>query len=157
MHIISALVENKPGVLYRVSNMFRARGFNINSLTVGPTEQSDLSRVTVTLADGQVQIDQVVKQLAKLIDVVSVDELPLESAVYKELALVKLAATDPNARGDVASYASLFNGKIVDVSPEAVTIELVDTPDKIDAFVKIVSGIGIREMSRTGVTAMRRG
>lgn len=157
MHIISALVENKPGVLYRVSNMFRARGFNINSLTVGPTEQSDLSRVTITLADGQVQIDQVVKQLAKLIDVVSVDELPLGNAVYRELALVKLSATNPSARGDVASYASLFNGKIVDVSPEAVTIELVDIPDKIDAFVKIVSGIGIKEMSRTGVTAMRRG
>jgi len=157
MHIISALVENKPGVLYRVSNMFRARGFNIDSLTVGPTEQPDLSRMTITIQDGNTQVDQVVKQLAKLIDVVSVDQLPLSDTVYRELALVKLIATSPSARGDVASYASLFNAKIVDVSPESVTVELVDSPEKIDAFVKIVSGMGIKEMARTGVTAMRRG
>jgi acetolactate synthase-1/3 small subunit len=100
-NIISALVENKPGVLFRVSNMFRARGFNIESLSVGPTEQSDLSRITITINGDEHTVEQLVKQLMKIIDVVNVERLPLDNSVYRELALIKLRVEDPTTRLEV--------------------------------------------------------
>ncbi|MEM2211142.1 MAG: acetolactate synthase small subunit [Nitrososphaerales archaeon] len=155
-HIISTIVENKPGVLHKVSNMFRARGFNIDSISVGTTEKNDLSRMTIVINADEQTLKQLVKQLAKLIDVVHVDVLDPQNAIYRELALVKLHATETKSRLEIISYANVFDSKVVDVSPEHITVEITGTPDKIDAFIKIVSP-WIKELARTGVTALMRG
>ena len=156
-NIISALVENKPGVLFRVSNMFRARSFNIESLSVGPTEQSDLSRITVTLDSDEHVTEQMVKQLRKLIDVVDVTRLATSDTVYRELALIKLKAVDPNTRMEIINLATVFRGKVVDVSKSSIMVEITGTPDKIDAFRSLVEHYGVIQLARTGVSALPRG
>ncbi len=155
--IISVLVENKPGVLYKVSNMFRARNFNIDSLTVGPTERSDLSRMTITITADESLVDQLSKQIRKLIDVINVEILESRSTVHRELALVKLVAKDPRERADIISYVNIFRCRVVDVAPDTLTVEITGTTDKIDAFLGVTVSYGIKEMSRTGVTALSRG
>ncbi|MCX8191293.1 MAG: acetolactate synthase small subunit [Nitrososphaerales archaeon] len=157
MRIISTIVENKPGVLYKVSNMFRARGFNIDSITVGTTEKTDLSRMTIVINADEPTLKQLVKQLAKLIDVVHVDVIDPQNAIYRELALIKLNAIETKSRLEIISYANVFDSKVVDVSTEHVTVEITGTPEKIDAFIKIISPFGIKELARTGVTALTRG
>jgi len=156
-NIISALVENKPGVLFRVSNMFRARNFNIESLSVGPTEQQDLSRITVTIDGDENVTEQLVKQLRKLIDVVEVTRLPTDQTVYRELALIKLKAVDPTSRTEIINLANDFRGKVVDTSKGSIMVEITDTPDKIDAFKSLVERYGVLQLARTGVSALPRG
>ncbi len=155
--IISVLVENKPGVLFRVTNMFRARNFNIESLSVGPTEQSDLSRITITINGDELVIGQLVKQLAKLVDVVDVARLDTNNTVYRELALIKLKIKDPKERLEIINLANIFRGKIVDISKGTIMIEITGTSDKINALLALVKEYNIIELARTGITALRRG
>ena len=157
IRVIAALVENKPGVLHSVSNMFRRRGFNIESITVGRTEQEDLSRMTITVKGDEKTLEQIVKQMNKLIDVVKVSQLEPENIVTRELALIKVNVPDNKSRSDVINCVDVFRGRVVDVSPEALTIEITGTPDKIDAFLNLMRTYGIMELARTGLTALSRG
>ncbi|MDH5419465.1 MAG: acetolactate synthase small subunit [Candidatus Bathyarchaeota archaeon] len=156
-HIISAIVEHKPGVLYTVSNLFRRRGFNIESISVGPTEQSDLARMTITVNGDERTIEQVVKQLNKLIDVIKVSRLDPSSIVTRELALIKVRALDSKVRSDVINYADIFRARVVDVSSESLMVEITGTSDKIDAFLDLMKPFGVKEVARTGITALSRG
>jgi acetolactate synthase-1/3 small subunit len=156
-YILSALVENKPGVLFRVTNLFRARSFNIESITVGSTEQQDLSRMTITTNSDEKTLDQLVKQLRKLIDVIEVKVLETEKAVYRELALIKIKAIDPTTRSEIVNYSTIFRGNILDIGKETITVEITGTPDKLDAFKNLVEPYGIAQLSRTGVSALPRG
>ena len=155
--VIAALVENKPGVLHSIANMFRRRDFNIESITVGPTEQKDLSRMTITVNGDQKTLEQVVKQMSKLIDVVKVSRLEPENIVTRELALIKVNIPDNKSRSDVINCVEVFRGWVVDVSPESLTMEITGTPDKIDAFLNLMKTYGIMELARTGLTALSRG
>ena len=155
--VIAALVENKPGVLHSVSNMFRRRDFNIESITVGGTEQEDLSRMTITVNGDEKTLEQVVKQMSKLIDVVKVSKLEPENIVTRELALIKVNIPDNKSRSDVINCVEVFRGRVVDVSPQSLTMEITGTPDKIDAFLNLMRTYGIMELARTGLTALSRG
>ena len=155
--VIAALVENKPGVLHSVANMFRRRDFNIESITVGRTEQEDISRMTITVNGDEKTLEQVVKQMSKLVDVVKVSKLEPENIVTRELALVKVNVPDTRNRSDVINCVEVFRGRVVDVAPEALTIEITGTPDKIDAFLNLMRTYGIMELARTGLTALSRG
>jgi acetolactate synthase-1/3 small subunit len=154
-HTISVLVENKPGVLARVASLFSSRGFNIESLTVGETEDETVSRMTVVSSGDDAQIEQITKQLNKLVDVIKVNDLTLEKFVSRELALIRLAA-EGEARSHLIELVDVFRAKIVDVAPKAVTIELTGDTDKIEAFIDLVRGYGIKEMVRTGKVALAR-
>lgn len=156
---ISALVEHKPGVLFKVSNLFRRRGFNIESISIGPagTEESDLARMTITMRGLESDVEQLTKQLMKLIDVIEVERLHPETSVSRELALIKLKAADARARSDVFNCVSAFRGRVIDVSSDSVIAEVVGSAGKIDAFIKLASSLGLEEVSRTGVTALPRG
>ena len=155
--VIAALVENKPGVLHSVANMFRRRGFNIESITVGHTEQKDLARMTITVSGDEKTLEQVVKQMNKLIDVVKVTRLEPENIVTRELALVKVNVPDTKTRSDVINCVEVFRARVVDVSPETLTIEITGTSDKIEAFLNLMKTYGIVELARTGLTALSRG
>ena len=157
LYIVSALVENKPGVLFRITNLFRSRHFNIESITVGITEKPDLSRMTITTKSDLKTLEQLVKQLRKTIDVIQVSVLDKENTVYRELALIKMNAKDPTTRIEIANFASIYRGNIMDISNETITVELIGTPDKIDAFKNLVSSYGIIQVARTGVSALPRG
>ncbi len=155
--VIAALVENKPGVLHSVANMFRRRGFNIESITVGHTEQKGLARMTITVSGDEKTLEQIVKQMNKLIDVVKVGRLEPENIVVRELALVKVNVPDAKIRSDIINTVEVFRGHIIDVSPETLTVEITGTPDKIDAFLNLMKTFGIVELARTGLTALSRG
>jgi acetolactate synthase-1/3 small subunit len=155
--VIAALVENKPGVLHSVANMFRRRGFNIESITVGRTEQENLSRMTITVNGDEKTLEQIIKQMNKLIDVVKVSELEPENIVTRELALIKVNVPDTKTRSDIINCVEVFRGRVVDVSSETLTIEITGTPDKIDAFLNLMKTYGIMELARTGITALSRG
>jgi acetolactate synthase I/III small subunit len=155
-HILSILVENKPGVLTRISGLFARRGFNIDTLAVGPTDDETVSRITLTL-DGAVHpIDQVTKQLHKLVNVLKIRDLEPEETVARELAVFKVAA-DGAARTEVMQIAEIFRGKIVDVTKRSVIVEVTGTCDKVDAFERLVRPFGLIEMARTGEIAISRG
>ena len=156
-YIIGTLVEHKPGVLYEVSNMFRRRGFNIESISVGVTEQKDLARMTITVTGDERTIEQVVKQLNKIINVVKVSILDSKTTVVREMALIKVHIVDAKARSDVIQYVDIFRGHIVDVSSDSLMIEITGDSEKIDAFIELVSSFGIKEVARTGITALSRG
>lgn len=156
-HIVTTLVENKPGVLFRVTNLFRARNFNIESITVGSTEQQDLSRMTITTNSDEKTLDQLVKQLRKLIDVVEVKVLDTDRTVYRELALIKMKAVDSTSRSEIINYSTIFRGNVLDIGKETITVEITGTPDKIDAFKSLVEPYGIAQLARTGVLALPRG
>jgi acetolactate synthase I/III small subunit len=155
--VIAALVENKPGVLHSVANMFRRRGFNIESITVGHTEQKGITRMTITVSGDEKTLEQIVKQMNKLIDVVKVTSLDSESIVTRELALIKVNVPDTKTRSDIINCVEVFRGHVIDVSPETLTIEITGTPDKIDAFLNLMKSYGILELARTGLTALSRG
>jgi acetolactate synthase I/III small subunit len=155
--VIAALVENKPGVLHSVANMFRRRGFNIESITVGHTEKKGITRMTITVSGDEKTLEQIVKQMNKLIDVVKVASLEPDSIVTRELALIKVNVPDTKTRSDIINCVEVFRGHVIDVSPETLTIEITGTPDKIDAFLNLVKGYGILELARTGLTALSRG
>jgi len=156
-YIIAAIVEHKPGVLYSVSNMFRRRGFNIESITVGPTEQADLARMTITVNGNENMVEQVIKQMRKLIDVVKVVRLDPTNTVIREMALVKVHTPDARARSDIINYANIFRARVVDVSHETMMVEITGDSDKISAFLDLMKPFGVDETARTGITALSRG
>jgi acetolactate synthase-1/3 small subunit len=155
-HTLSVLVEDKPGVLARVSGLFSRRGFNIESLAVGPTEHSDVSRMTIVVAVDDFPLEQVTKQLNKLIHVIKIVELEPAASVQRELLLVKVRA-DPGVRSQVLEIVNLFRAKAVDVTPEALTIEATGTAEKLSALLKNLEPFGIREMVQSGMVAVGRG
>jgi len=157
LHLISALVENRPGVMQRIAGMFSRRGFNMDNLSVGPTENPNYSRITITVRGDNRVLEQVVKQMNKLVPVLKVRELLEGESVRRELALLKVTATRADARTEIAQYVDVFRGSIIDISPDAIIIEITGDPDKIDAFVRLMQPYGIKEVARTGVTALHRG
>ena len=156
LHTLSVLVENKPGVLARVSGLISRRGFNIESLAVGPTEHPEISRMTILVSVEGNALEQVTKQLNKLINVLKIVELEPDQAVQRELLLVKVRA-DEGSRSAVLDIVELFNAKVVDVSPEALTVEVVGPPAKLEAVLKMMEAYGIREMVQSGMVALGRG
>jgi acetolactate synthase-1/3 small subunit len=156
-HIISIIVEHKPGVLYNVSNLFRCRGFNIDNISVGPAEEVGLARMTIMVRGDDRTIEQVIKQLNKLIDVLKVTRLDPEHIVTRELALIKVNAPNTKSRSDIINYADIFRARVVDVSSESLMMELTGTSDKIDAFIGLMKPFQVKEVSRTGITALSRG
>jgi acetolactate synthase-1/3 small subunit len=155
--VISVLVENKPGVLHGVSNLFRRRNFNIDSITVGSSEQPDIARMTITVNGDEKTLEQVVKQLAKLVDVLKVEELETGHFVMRELALIKVNSPSPKDRSDIINCVEVFRGRIIDVSTDTLTVEITGTPDKLDAFLNLMKTNGVIELARTGITALARG
>lgn len=156
-YVISSLVEHKPGVLYQVSNMFRRRGFNIETITVGESEQAGLARMTITINGDERTVEQVVKQLNKLLDVVKVSILDPESTVTRELALIRINTPNATVRSDVINYTEIFKGKVVDVAHDSLMVEMTGDSDKITAFIELMKSFGVREIARTGITALPRG
>jgi acetolactate synthase I/III small subunit len=156
LHTLSVLVENKPGVLVRVAGLFSRRGFNIESLAVGPTELPEVSRMTIVVSVEGAALEQVTKQLNKLINVLKIVELDQQQAVERELLLVKVK-TDETTRRDVLQLVDLFHAKVADVGPEALTIELSGRPDKLDAMLRMLEPYAIREMVQSGMVALGRG
>lgn len=155
-HVLSILVENRPGVLARVSGLFSRRGFNIDTLAVGPTEDPAISRITLTL-DGAVHpIDQVTKQLHKLINVLKIRDMEPDDSVAREMALFKVSAAVEN-RAEIVQFAEIFRAKIVDVSRRALIVEVTGSHDKIEAFESMLRPHGLLEMVRTGEVALARG
>ena len=154
--IISLLVDNKFGVLQRISGMFSRRGFNIDSLTVGVTENPELSRMTVTMTGDEFARDQMMKQLSKLYDVRKIVEMTDTSSVQRELVIMKVSANS-KSRQDIMDAANVFRTKVIDFSPESVTLEITGDKSKVDAFIEIMDNYGIIEMCRTGIIAMERG
>ncbi|MGK5738789.1 acetolactate synthase small subunit [Micromonospora sp. URMC 103] len=156
MHTLSVLVENKPGVLARVSGLFSRRGFNIDSLAVGETENPDVSRITIVVNAESSPLEQVTKQLNKLVNVIKIVELDPQVSVARELLLVKVRA-DRSARGQVLDTVNLFRARVVDVAPDTLTIEATGTPDKLDALLRDLEPFGIKEMVQSGLVAIGRG
>ncbi len=155
-HVITALVMNEPGVLAHVAGMFSARGFNIDSLVVGRTDDPNFSRMTIVVIADDRTLDQVRKQLGKIVTVVRVRDYKESPFVARDLMLVKLSAP-PKVRSEVIELAGLFRGRVVDVGQNTIMVELSGEEDKLDAFVELVRPYGIRELARTGVIAMARG
>jgi acetolactate synthase-1/3 small subunit len=155
-HTLSVLVENKPGVLARVAGLFARRGFNIDSLAVGPTEMDDVSRMTIVVNVETKPLEQVVKQLNKLIPVLKIVELEKDASVERELLLIKVKA-NAETRAQIVEVADIFRSKIVDVAPAALTIEATGSPDKLEAMTNLLRPYGIREFVRTGLVALARG
>jgi acetolactate synthase I/III small subunit len=155
-HRLIALVLDKPGVLNRVSSLMRARNFNIDSLAVSHTDQPDVSRMTITLHGDDVAVEQAAKQLYRLIDVLKVQDVTNEPTIENELALVKLRATD-TSRPEILRLVELSRGRVVDLTPESVVVEVTGTESEIDGFVAMVRTYGIKELVRTGAVVMSRG
>src|ERR671926_195790 len=155
-HILSIVVENKPGVLTRVAGLFARRGFNIDTLVVGPTDDPTLSRITLTLDGAMHPIDQVTKQLHKLVNVIKIRDLEPDETVARELAMFKTAA-DGATRGEVMQVVEIFRGKIIDVTRRSLIVEVTGTWEKIEAFERMVRPFGLVEMARTGEIAISRG
>ena len=155
-YVISALVDNLPGVLHKITNKFRGRGFNINTISIGPTQDRHVARVTVTIYGDTSSVDQLVLQLRKLVDVFEVAVLTGKSCIARELALIKVDTPNGKARSEIIGYANIFRNRIVDVSNDYITIEVTGTSDKIDSFIELVKAFGISEVSRTGLTALKR-
>ena len=156
-HVLSILVENKPGVLARIAGLFARRGFNIDSLAVGPTADSTISRITLTVDGAAHPIDQVTKQLHKLVHVIKIRDLEPADTVARELALFKVSCQDGDSRAQVMQFIEIFRGKTVDITKRSVTVELTGTDDKIEAFEQMVRPFGLIEMVRTGEIAVSRG
>jgi len=155
-HVLSIVVANKPGVLGRIVSLFSRRGYNIDSLSVGASEDMRYSRITVSLQGDEQVVEQINKQVAKLVDVQDVIELKPENAIYRELCLVKVEATAA-ARPDIFTVANVFRANIIDVSIKTITMELNGDLDKTNAFVELMKPYGILEIVRTGLTAIARG
>jgi acetolactate synthase-1/3 small subunit len=155
-HTLSVLVENKPGVLARIAGLFSRRGYNIDSLAVGPTEHPEISRMTVVVDLEDSPLEQVTKQLNKLIEVLKVVELDAAASVQRELLLVKVRA-DLASRSHVLETVQLFRAKVVDVSPDAVVIEATGNSDKLDALLRVLEPFGVKELVQSGMVAVGRG
>jgi len=155
-HIISAIVENKPGVLAHIAGLFAGRGFNIDSLAVGETEDPTRSRMTVVVRGDDAVLEQVRKQLSKIVDVIKVSDFAGEDIVERDLMLIKVSVR-PEKRGEVFEVASVFRGKIVDIGAKHLTIEIAGPEKKIEAFIDLLKPYGIKELARTGRIALGRG
>lgn len=155
-HTLSVLVENRPGILARVAGMFSRRGFNISSLAVGPTEVDEISRMTIVIDAASAPLEQVTKQLNKLIHVLKIVELERDNSVERELQLVKVAATGAT-RSEIIEITQVFRSKIIDVDVDAMTIEATGSPAKLAAMVRLLEPYGIRELVRSGMVAVGRG
>ena len=155
-HTLSVLVEDKPGVLARVASLFSRRGFNIQSLAVGATEQKHMSRMTIVVSVEESPLEQITKQLNKLINVIKIVEQDDDNAVSRELALIKVRA-DATTRSQVIEAVNLFRAKVVDVTTESLTIEATGTPAKLEAFMRVLEPYGIRELAQSGVVSLSRG
>ena len=155
-YIIGLLVNNKYSVLTRISSLFARRGYNIDSLTVGVTNNPEISRMTITLTGDDHDRDQVIKQLDKLHDVLFVKEMNHDESVFRELVLLKVATTKAN-RQEIIDAANVFRNKIIDYSPQAITMELTGEGRKLDAFIELMSEYGILELGRTGIVSLKRG
>ncbi len=155
-HTISVVVENEFGVLARVSGLFSGRGFNIDSLSVAPTNDETLSRITISTRGDDAVLEQISKQLNKLVDVIKVIDFSDGSAIEREMSLIKVAAEDEN-RAEVLRIVDIFRAKIVDVTPKSYTIEVTGAPVKINAILDLLRPLGLKELVRTGVVAIGRG
>jgi acetolactate synthase-1/3 small subunit len=155
-HTLSVLVEDKPGVLARVASLFSRRGFNIESLAVGGTEQKNMSRMTIVVSVEDVPLEQITKQLNKLINIIKIVELDDENSVARELTLIKVRA-DAETRGQVIEAVNLFRAKVIDVSPESLTVETTGTPGKLDALLAVLEPYGVREIVQSGLVSLSRG
>ncbi|MDD1676168.1 MAG: acetolactate synthase small subunit [Methanomicrobiales archaeon] len=156
-HTLSVLVENKAGVLSRVTGLFSRRGFNIESLAVGTCEEPDMSRITIVVIGDDRQLEQVDKQLNKLIDVIKVSDITDTETVERELALIKVNAEPGTSRAEVMQIASIFRAQIIDVGSRTVVLEVTGDSDKINALEKLLRQYGIKELVRTGKIAILRG
>jgi acetolactate synthase-1/3 small subunit len=155
-HTLSVLVENTPGILARVASLFSRRGFNIDSLAVGTTEHPDISRMTIVVNVEDLPLEQVTKQLNKLVNVLKIVELDPSTSVQRELVLIKVRA-DTETRSQVLETVQLFRAKVVDVAPDAVTIEATGSHDKLDALIRVLDPFGIKELVQSGMVAIGRG
>lgn len=155
-HTFVALVEDKPGVLNRVTSVFRRRGFNIESLTVGRTHQPGISRMTIVVDSDKTEVNRIMPYMYKLINVIQVEDLTHEASVSRDLALIKVRTTTEN-RASVVQLAEIFRARIVDVANESMMIEITGDEEKVNGFVKVLEPFGILEMVRTGTVAMERG
>ncbi len=156
LHTLVSLVQDEPGVLTRIAGLFRRRGFNIESLSVGHCEQRGLSRMTIVVKGDDAEVEQVTKQLDKLINVVSVTDITRLDTVVRELALIKVAAQSDD-RSEIMQMVDIYRAKIVDVAPDSLTVEVTGGEDKIDSLLTLLRPFGITEMARTGRTALTRG
>lgn len=155
-HVLSVLVEDQSGVLSRVAGLFSRRGYNIDNLSVGKTEEPGISRMTIVVRGDDQILEQIIKQLNKLINVIKVVKLEPEHSVFRELALIKVK-TDLTTRASVIEVVSIFRANIVDVSPDSLTVEMTGDESKIEAFVNLMNSYGLIEIVRTGLTAIQRG
>jgi acetolactate synthase I/III small subunit len=155
-HTLSVLVENKPGVLARIASLFSRRGYNIDSLAVGPTEHPEVSRMTIVVNVEESPLEQVTKQLNKLVEVIKVVELDPAASVNRELLLVKVKA-DAGSRGQVLELVQVFRAKVVDVATDALTIQIVGNHGKLEDFLRVLEPYGVRELVQSGVVAIGRG
>lgn len=155
-HTLIALVEDKPGVLNRVASLFRRRGFNIESIAVGHTETPGVSRMTIVVDGTAVSVEQVRKQLDKLINIVKVTDITDDNLIARELALVKVKST-PGTRGEIIEIVDIYRAKIVDVSADSVVVEVTGDEEKLGSLLRLLKGYGIKEIARTGRIAMQRG
>jgi acetolactate synthase-1/3 small subunit len=155
-HTLSILVENHAGVLSRISGLFSRRGFNIDSLAVGTTEDPKISRITIVITGDDYTVEQLTKQLNKLIDVIKIREVKPRESVRREIALIKVTATS-ETRGEIIQIVDIFRANVVDVSLNTLTIELTGTEEKIEAFKEMIKSFGIKELVRTGTIALERG
>ena len=156
-HTISILVENKTGVLQRVAGLFTRRDFNINNITVGKTSEPGLSRITITTHGDTRTLEQIIKQLNKLIEVIKVREMKPEQTIRRQLALLKIHAPTEQDKSEIIQYTNIFRGHIIDVTPKTITIEISGKPDNINALMDLLRPYGIKETAKTGITAITRG
>lgn len=154
--ILSILVENKPGILFKVTHLFRARNFNIDSISVGTTDNPDYSKMTITTYGDEKRIEQIVKQLDKMIDTVKVEHLDEHKTVFRELSIFKIKLSNANDSMEVNKLANAYGGKVHDVKKDSIMVELTATPDQIKAFEELAKPFGILDIARTGVAALQR-
>ncbi len=154
--ILSLLVENKPGILFQVTHLFRSRNFNIDSISVGVTQNPEFSRMTITTLGDQKQIQQIVKQLDKMIDTVEVRHLDEHKTVYRELVLFKVKVNSPQDSMEINKLANAYGAKVHDIRKDSIMVELTSTPEQIQAFEELAKQFGILDTSRTGVAALQR-
>ena len=155
-HILSVLVENRAGTLSRVSGLFSRRGYNIDSLTVGETGNPAVSRMTIVVSGDETILEQIVKQLGKLVDVIAIGELESAKSIRREIMLIKVRV-DEKSRSAVVEVAAIFRSRVIDISPSTITVEATGSPEKLDGLIQLLEPYGILEMARTGSVALERG
>ncbi len=156
-HTIAVLVKDHPGVLFKVASLFSRRGFNIESLAVGHTEKNDISRMTIVVSGDERVLEQITKQLNKLIDVIRIRDFPLYNSVERELALIKVNTNSLPARSEILQMVNIFRAKVVDVDSQIMTIEITGVEDKVNALIELLRPLGLKEVVRTGKIALSRG